>query len=253
MKCLALVLAGMLCAALPSSQCYGKIPAESAGAVVECFRLGRKVAGMEADIYLPANAPPSALVVVVHGFSRNKSHMAGWGRLLARHGFMAMVPTLPHRTDHQKNAEALVALIQKVRMGKIDPSLPGTQKVGLIGFSMGGLITLMTGPDVQPDVWVGLDVAGRGSLGVEAAKQMHCPAFLFEADEDRFGLRASRRQLIENYAGPIEVFRPAGSTHCDAESDTDMLGELAFGKSCSVRRAEIQRRVMDFLHKTLGW
>jgi dienelactone hydrolase len=59
------------------------------------------------DLYLPRTTEPAPLVVVAHGFARNKARMSGWGRSLASQGFAVAVPTLPALSDHRRNGRAI--------------------------------------------------------------------------------------------------------------------------------------------------
>lgn len=78
---------------------------------------GRSV---EVDFYLPPTADPAPLVVIAHGFSRNRKTMAGWGSMLAREGFLVVVPDLPSWSDHACNGRAVAELLAKVRAGGDD-------------------------------------------------------------------------------------------------------------------------------------
>jgi dienelactone hydrolase len=61
--------------------------------------------------------------------------MAGWGGHLAGEGFFVAVPTQPAFADHALNGRVLAALVEKYRTQR---------RVALMGFSMGGLTTLLT-------------------------------------------------------------------------------------------------------------
>ena len=80
---------------------------------------GRRVA---LDIYLPAGTQPvRPVVVMAHGFSRNRRTMAGWGAALAKEGFVCVVPDLPSLADHPRNGRALRELLQEIRAGQVLP------------------------------------------------------------------------------------------------------------------------------------
>src|SRR5688572_20951778 len=45
---------------------------------------------LKVDFYLPREAMTAPVVVVAHGFSRNRRTMAGWGGLLAQQGYISI-------------------------------------------------------------------------------------------------------------------------------------------------------------------
>ena len=79
-------------------------------------RLTGKVVAV--DFYLPMGTGPAPVVVVAHGFTRNRKTMAGWGGMLAKAGFIAVVPDLPTWADHARNGRALVELLDAVLAAK---------------------------------------------------------------------------------------------------------------------------------------
>jgi poly(3-hydroxybutyrate) depolymerase len=91
----------------------------------------RRVSG---TLYKPAKDDNAPLIVVVHGFLRSKRYMAGWGGHLAAEGFLVAVPTQPAFAEHALNGHVLAALVEKYR---------DKRRVALMGFSMGGLTTLL--------------------------------------------------------------------------------------------------------------
>ena len=63
------------------------------------------------DFYLPSGVKQAPVVVVAHGFSRSRRNMAGWGELLAAHGFITAIPDLPASADHDRNGLAIRELL----------------------------------------------------------------------------------------------------------------------------------------------
>ena len=90
---------------------------------VKVLLTGKAVA---VDCYLPPGVRLSPVVIVAHGFTRNRKTMAGWGGLLAKEGFIAVVPDLPTWADHPRNGRALVELLTQVRAGE---TVPATETV----------------------------------------------------------------------------------------------------------------------------
>src|SRR6186713_1305987 len=61
------------------------------------------------DLYLPASTEPRPLVVVAHGWLRDRTRMVGWGNRMAEEGFIAAIPDLPTLSDHPHNGRAMNA------------------------------------------------------------------------------------------------------------------------------------------------
>jgi len=81
-------------------------------------------------------------VIVAHGFSRAA---ATWrlGGLLAANGFIVAIPDQPTWTDAARNGRALAELLEKIRSGEIDLPIAPDNRAAMVGFSMGGLNTLI--------------------------------------------------------------------------------------------------------------
>lgn len=205
--------------------------------------------GMDVGVYRPPVKKQAPMIVVVHGFSRSRHHMRGWGEKLAAEGFVVLIPTLPYLADHRKNANAIVQLISAARDGTLLPDFPKITSVALVGFSMGGLVTLLAGAALEPplDAWVGLDPADSGGLGAAAASRITAPGLIFEADRDRFNLKKSRTGIMENYGGTLKIFQVPDSTHADVETHPDLLAELVFGKTSPARHEEVYQCTLKFL------
>ncbi len=131
---------------------------ESEDAVTrEVIRLQLPAGATNADVYRPAARAQAPLVIVAHGFARHRRNMSGWGRHLAREGIVAVVPDLPSLSGHARNGRFLSELREYLLGDEawrkhIDPA-----RVGLVGFSAGGLASLLSAAD-SPGVtlWIGL-------------------------------------------------------------------------------------------------
>jgi len=153
--------------------------------------------GADVDVYWPAAAARAPMVIVAHGFSRNRHNMSGWGRHLATEGIVAVVPDLPSRSDHARNGRFLSELRAHL-LGdeswkqRVDPA-----RVGLLGFSAGGLSSLLSAahsPGVA--IWVGLDPVDRDGLGAKAAALLQARAVILTAEPSSCNARATPEALL---------------------------------------------------------
>jgi len=69
--------------------------------------------------------------------------MSGWGRHLASQGLLAAVPDLPTWSDHARNGRFLSELRAYLCAGKPWKPRIDASRVGLMGFSPGGMAKLI--------------------------------------------------------------------------------------------------------------
>jgi dienelactone hydrolase len=159
-----------------------------------CFpSAGREVA---VTIYYPAARDEAPVVIVAHGFTRSKRYMAGCGADLAAQGITAIVPTQPALADHALNARALAEIVEKIRSGELKLRVKANKKVGLMGFSMGGLTTLLAASKTSVDAWVGLDPVDMDGSGAKAAATLDVPSAILCAEPEPWNLNGNARGLI---------------------------------------------------------
>jgi acetyl esterase/lipase len=162
------------------------------------------------------------------------------------------VPDLPARSDHARNGRFISELRAHLCASdswsrRIDPS-----RVGLMGFSAGGLATLLSAAgDPRPAIWVGLDPVDHNGAGAEAAPRVKCPAVVLTAEPSACNAHGNARDIIAALPG-CEHFRVAGAVHVDAEWPTDWMAEAVCGRSTDLRRSEIRRRASAALREALA-
>jgi pimeloyl-ACP methyl ester carboxylesterase len=178
------------------------------------------------DVY-PAAGPLRGAAILSHGFTRSRRTLAGHAQALADVGVLAVTPDLPCTFDFRCNARALAALVGALRAG-------GTfgapmDKVMLVGFSAGGLSSLLAADTPGVVGLVGLDPFDRTMsgeterLGFAAAGRLRTEALLLRAPPSRCNAEA--------VAAPWGTVLPAlwrddliaGASHCDFESPTDWM------------------------------
>jgi dienelactone hydrolase len=204
------------------------------------------------DLYLPASTNPAPLVVVAHGFLRTRTNMAGWGEKLAQEGFVAAVPTLPTWSDHPRNGRAVGELIDWLCTNPPHAARINSRQVGLMGFSAGGLSTLLAAAD-QPTVriWVGLDPVDRDGAGVAAIARLKAQAFILRAEPSSWNAQGNSRDIEKALGDRCRSVLIAGAIHINAEWPTDALAELVCGQSDDRKRAAFADHALAFLKAAL--
>ncbi len=209
-----------------------------------------KLTGKEVavDFYLPRGLKKAPVVVVAHGFSRSRLNMAGWGGLLASNGFIVAIPDLPAWSDHERNGLAIRELLECINSKTLVTEPVPNGDGALIGFSMGGLCTLLAAAtNDQVRCWVGLDPVDSGQKGAEAAKRLRIPCAVIQAEPSSCNAHGNATQMAASLTGPLFALRVRGATHTDPEQPTDWLAELVCGKADPDRHAIFERYTIAVL------
>ncbi len=247
----ALLSAVLLCASACVSRPAGKLP-DSFTYQVEERRIRVGDTTVSVDLYLPEGAASAPVMVVAHGFSRSRRNMAGWGRFLAERGVIALVPDLPHWSNHPANGVFLRDLLRSLENPTENLPFPDSPRVGLMGFSAGGLSSLLAASELRElTLWIGLDPVDRNGLGERAAAKVACPAWILLADPSSCNAQGNGRAIARALPG-VRMIPVAGAVHVDAEMPTSPLAERVCGSSTPEKRAEFQEQVRRALH-SVGW
>ena len=200
------------------------------------------------DFYLPKRVRSAPVVVVAHGFTRSRLNMAGWGGLLASNGFIVAIPDLPAFANRGQNSRAISELLDLINKGEATSMPKPAGGAALIGFSMGGLSTLLaasTNHGVR--CWIGLDPVDAGKKGAHAAASLSIPCAVLRAEPAAWNMRGNARQLTKALSGPFVMLRVKDATHSDPEDPTDSLAELLCGKSDARRHQTFERYTLATL------
>jgi dienelactone hydrolase len=203
------------------------------------------------DIYWPDASSPAPLVIVAHGFSRHRRNMSGWGQHLASQGLVAAVPDLPAWSDHARNGRFLSELRDYLCAGEHWKPRIDASRVGLMGFSAGGLSSLLCAAD-SPGlaIWVGLDPVDRDGMGAKVASLVRCRAVILAAEPSSCNANGNARGIIAALP-QCQHFTVHGATHTDAEWPTSRMAEVFCGRSKEERRNEFRRRATEALLEAL--
>lgn len=200
------------------------------------------------DIY-PAVGRTRGAAILSHGFTRSRRTLSGHAQALADTGVMVLTPDLPCTFDFRCNARALAAMVQALRAGGSFGA--AVERVVLVGFSAGGLSSLLAADTPGVAGYIGLDPFDRAMpgetepLGLAAAGRLRVEALLLRAPASRCNAEA--------VAAPWGAVLPAlwrdevieGASHCDFESPSDWICRLACGDTDPARQQRVRQGLLD--------
>lgn len=183
--------------------------------VVTSSGTDRTSCDMAWDLYVPDGAAPDTLVVLSHGFARDRARMTGHAAHLASWGLAVLTPDLCHAspldTDHAQNGRDLADLA----------ATSGYARIVYAGHSAGGLASLLAANDDPHAVAAfALDGVDADGLGAAAAATLPVPLAGLVAEPSACN---SDNNGAGWYAAAADGqgLRVVESDHCDYESPTD--------------------------------
>lgn len=203
------------------------------------------------DLHATAG-PPRGAAILSHGFTRSRTTLAGHAQALAAAGVLAITPDLPCTFDFRCNGRALTALVAMLRAGGQDSPLgPPVPRVMLVGFSAGGLSSLLAAEAPGVVGYVGLDPFDRvmpddaERLGLAAARRLRTEALLLRAPPSRCNAEAVAAPWASTLPRLWRDELIAGASHCDFESPSDWMCRLACGDTDPVRQQRVRQGLLD--------
>lgn len=128
--------------------------------------------GDSSELYYPEGAtPPFAAMVIVPGFTAQRSDVAPWGEFLASHGIASLVIDTNSTSDQpDTRSRALLDAVESLKKENMRDGSPlrgklDTTRVGLMGWSMGGGGTWISA-DSHPELKVAVSLCGWIVQGV---------------------------------------------------------------------------------------
>lgn len=200
------------------------------------------------DIYPTAGTPRGA-AILSHGFTRSRRTLAGHAQALADAGVLSVTPDLPCTFDFRCNARALTALVGVLRAGGTFGS--PVERVMLVGFSAGGLSSLLAAHTPGVVGYVGLDPFDRTlldeaeRLGLAAARELRTEALLLRAPPSRCNAEAVAAPWASALPALWRDELIAGASHCDFEAPTDWMCRMACGASDPTRQQHVRQGLME--------
>ena len=200
------------------------------------------------DVYLSAG-PLRGAAILSYGFTRSRRTLAGHAKALADAGVLTLTPDLPCTFDFRCNARALAALVGVLRAGGTFG--PPVERVMLVGFSAGGLSSLLAAHTPGVVGYVGLDPFDRTlpgeaeRLGQAAATRLRTEAMLLRAPPSRCNAEAVAAPWATALPALWRDELIAGASHCDCESPTDWMCRLACGDTDPTRQQRVRQGLLE--------
>ncbi|MEI6026603.1 MAG: alpha/beta fold hydrolase [Betaproteobacteria bacterium] len=200
------------------------------------------------DIY-PAAGPLRGAAILSHGFTRSRRTLAGHAQALAEAGVLTLTPDLPCTFDFRCNARALAALVGSLRAGGAFGA--PVERVMLVGFSAGGLSSLLAAHTPGVVGYVGLDPFDRTlpdeaeRLGLAAAARLRTEALLLRAPPSRCNAEAVAAPWATALPALWRDELIASASHCDFESPTDWVCRLACGNTNPGHQQRVRQGLLE--------
>jgi dienelactone hydrolase len=224
--------------------CVG-LPPAVAQTTLEVPLAGRTVA---VDVYRP-DGPARGAVILSHGFTRSRTTLGGHAAALATGGILAITPDMPYTFDFNRNARGLAELVAMLRAGG-EFGTP-VSKVVLVGFSAGALSSLLAAGTPGVVGYVGLDPFdrtasdGKGALGLDFAPSLETEAVLLRAPPSRCNAHSVAAPWGQALPALLSDRVIEGASHCDFESPSDWMCEIACGATDPARQAVVRETLTE--------
>jgi dienelactone hydrolase len=239
-------LAALAFAAVPPTLAPRVATADGASGVAVSTPVRLEAADREAAVMLfRPRAAPIGLVMIAHGFSRSADRHGELARSLAQAGFLVAVPDLPYFSNHAANAVALRDLAHA--LARLTPDAPADLPIVLVGFSAGGLASLLSAHDIVGlSGWIGLDPVDLRGQGAAAAATLGVPSLVLRAPPSGCNANGNGAGIAEALSGSLAAdVVVSGASHCDFEDPTSLACLVACGADDGERREVIRRAVVS--------
>ncbi|HMK10540.1 MAG TPA: dienelactone hydrolase family protein [Acidimicrobiales bacterium] len=215
------------------------------------------------SVHEPSTTPKAAVVVIQEAFGVN-DHIEDVCRRFADEGFLAVAPHLFHRTgdpklsyDEQARSEVMEhmgALTADNILADVDEALAyiaemgiADANIGVVGFCMGGTVTLAVA--AVRDIGAGVTFYGGGvsagrfgfPAGVELAPQLRAPWLGLFGDKD-----------MAIPVDDVEALRAAAAT-ASVPTEIVRYADAGHGFHCDQRDSYHAESAQDAWRRTLAW
>lgn len=203
---------------------------------------------VDVDVYQPMG-PQTGAAILTHGGFRGRKTMAQHAQALAARGVLAIAPDMPCTFDHRCNAGAIAELVKTLR----DTETFGAKakRVMLVGFSAGGLSSLLAADTPGVVGFVGLDAYDHlppnesERMGIVAARRLEKETLLLRAPASRCNAQSVSAPWKSAIKSLWRDDLIDGATHCDFEAPTDWLCRLACGDTDASRQLLVRQGLLD--------
>ena len=203
---------------------------------------------VEVDVYKPIG-PQKGAAILTHGFTRSRTTMGEHAQALAARGVLAITPDMPCTFDFRCNASAIAEMVSLLRN---TTTFGGSnQRVMLVGFSAGGLSSLLAADTPGVVGFVGLDPFDRvlpnetERAGIMASRKLTTETLLLRAPASRCNANAVAAPWGTELKALWRDELIAGASHCDFEAPTDWKCRLACGDTDPARQLQVRQGILD--------
>lgn len=203
---------------------------------------------IDVDVYRPIGLQKGA-AILAHGFTRSRTTMGEHAQALAARGVLAITPDMPCTFDFRCNASAIAGLVNLLR--NTDTFGASSQGVMLVGFSAGGLSSLLAADTPGVVGFVGLDSFDRvlpnetERAGITASKLLTTEVLLLRAPASRCNAQAVAAPWGSELKTLWRDKLIAGASHCDFEAPSDWKCRWACGDTNPARQLQVRQGILD--------
>ena len=209
---------------------------------------------IKVDVYKPIGSLKGA-AILTHGFTRSRTTMGEHAQALAARGVLAITPDMPCTFDFRCNASAIAEMVSLLRNTTTFGG--SSQRVMLVGFSAGGLSSLLAADTPGVVGFVGLDSFDRvlpnetERAGITASRLLNTEALLLRAPPSRCNAQAVAAPWGSELKALWRDELIAGASHCDFEAPSDWKCRLACGDTDPARQLQVRQGLLDAAAKWL--
>jgi acetyl esterase/lipase len=203
---------------------------------------------VEVDVYKPIG-PQKGAAILTHGFTRSRTTMGEHAQALAARGVLAITPDMPCTFDFRCNASAIAEMVSVLRNTTTFGG--SSQRVMLVGFSAGGLSSLLAADTPGVVGFVGLDPFDRvltnetERAGITASRKLTTEALILRAPASRCNANAVAAPWGSELKALWRDEQIAGASNCDFEAPSDWKCRLACGDTNPARQLQIRNGILD--------
>jgi dienelactone hydrolase len=203
---------------------------------------------IEVDVYKPIG-PQKGAAILTHGFTRSRTTMGEHAQALAARGVLAITPDMPCTFDFRCNASAIAGLVNLLR--NTETFGGSNQRVMLVGFSAGGLSSLLAADTPGVVGFVGLDPFDRvlsnetERAGITASRRLTTEALILRAPASSCNAKAVAAPWGTELKALWRDELIAGASHCDFEAPTDWKCRWACGDTDPARQLQVRNGILD--------
>lgn len=182
------------------------------------------------DIYMPTPSAKLPVVALRHAQTRTKETLAGWGKLLASHGYVVLVPNSRNSAipDLDHDGGDMVSVVEwAIADATVGPHVDGTKRI-FGGVTSGASAALVAASRIGASALILWD-ADKVPAAEKLAADMSIPTLAYISDANNCNGSGAGIATFQALTGPRFGFRMPGSHFCDVEDPSDNVCALLCG------------------------